>query len=175
MPDDGERAGEGAAAGVPTFRSSILRRMSASETPEEQALADLIAALEEQLAREDLPDSLRTRVAAGLAWVRDLCDAVHRTNRQLIVELVEGTVRENGTKRPDGLDQIVPLWARGTADLAALQGIVVVDESQEPVTVTVHWERVPRDLRPKAASLASELVDAYYGRPKGGRPKKSSK
>jgi hypothetical protein len=54
-----------------------------------------------------------------------------------------------------------------------LRGIVVVDESALPVTVTVHWERVPVKLRPAAASLASELVDAYRDRKKGGRPRKS--
>jgi hypothetical protein len=139
-----------------------------------QPLLGLIADLERELAREDLPHSLRTRVRIGLERMRDLLDAVHAGNTQLVHELIEGTVRENGTKRPDGLDQILPNWARGTTVLDALRGIVFVDESQVPVTVTVHWERVPAKLRPAAASLASEFVDAYRDRPKGGRPRNSS-
>jgi hypothetical protein len=138
-----------------------------------QPLLSLIADLERDLDREGLSSTLRTRVAAGLEPMKDLLDAVHAGNAQLVHELIEGTVREDGTKRPDGLAQILPLWARGTAVLDALRGLVVVDESQQPVTVTVHWERVPVKLRPAAASLASELVDAYRDRPKGGRPPKS--
>ena len=140
-----------------------------------QPLLSLIADLERDLARDNLPRSLQTRSAAGLERMKDLLDAVRAGNTQLVHELIEGTVREDGTKRPDGLAQILPRWARGTAILEALEGIVVVDESQQPVAVTVHWERVPAKLRPAAASLASELVDAYRDRPKGGRPPKSPK
>jgi len=141
--------------------------------PDDQALLSLIADLEREPARENLPRSLRTRLAAGLERMKELLDAVRSGNAQLVDELIEGTTREDGTQRPDGLAQILPHWARGTAILDALQGIVVADESQQPVTVTVHWERVPVKLRPAAASLASELVDAYRDRPKGGRPLKS--
>jgi hypothetical protein len=140
-----------------------------------QPLLSLIADLERDLARDYLPRSLQTRSAAGLERMKDLLDAARAGNTQLVHELIEGTVREDGTKRPDGLAQILPRWARGTAILKALEGIVVVDESQQPVAVTVHWERVPTKLRPAAASLASELVDAYRDRPKGGRPPKSPK
>ena len=138
-----------------------------------QPLLSLIADLERELDREDLPRSLQTRLAVGLERMKDLLDAVRAGNSQLVHELIEGTVREDGTKRPDGLEQILPRWARGTATLDALRGIVVVDESALPVTVTVHWERVPVKLRPAAASLASALVDAYRDRKKGGRPRKS--
>src|ERR1035437_1093808 len=204
MPDDGERAGEGTAAGVPTHRrcsrrfSSVGASCETVGVPEStsspigpagpagardedliradgQPLLSLIADLERELDREGLASTLRTRVAVGLERMKDLLDAVHAGNVQLVHELIEGTVREDGTKRPDGLAQILPRWARGTATLEALQGIVVVDESQQPVAVTVHWERVPVKLRPAAPSLASEYVDAYRDRPKGGRPPKSKK
>ena len=157
--------------------SRTSRKLTLAEQPapalDEQRLVDLIAALERELAREDLPNSLRTRLTSGLERMTDLRDAVQADNGQLIIELVDGTIRDDGTKRPDGLSQIVPRWARGTAVLQALRGIVVVDESRNPVTVTVHWEQVPPKLRREAASLASELVDAYRDRPKGGRPRKS--
>lgn len=157
--------------------SRTSRKLTQAEQPapalDEQRLVDLIAALERELAREDLPNSLRTRLASDLERMTDLRDAVQADNGQLIIELVDGTIRDDGTKRPDGLSQIVPRWARETAVLEALRGIVVVDESRDPVTVTVHWEQVPPKLRLEAASLASELVDAYRDRPKGGRPRKS--
>jgi hypothetical protein len=138
-----------------------------------QPLLSLIVDLKRELAREDLPRSLRTRVDAGLERMTDLLDAVRSGNAQLLHELIEGTQRADGTRRADGLAQILPRWARGIAVAKALETIVVVDESEAPVTVTVHWERVPRELRQAAASLASELVDAYHGRPKGGRPRKN--
>ncbi|HEY1168379.1 MAG TPA: hypothetical protein VGE81_05305 [Candidatus Limnocylindrales bacterium] len=159
-----------------TGRTGPSREATGAEgIPEsdEKALISLIDALERELAREDLPHSLRTRGAAGLERMKELLDAVRADNAQLVHELIEGTVRENGTKRPDGLAQILPLWARGTATLDALRGIVVVDDDQHPVTVTVHWELVPPTHRRAAASLASALVDAYRDRPRGGRPSKS--
>jgi hypothetical protein len=145
----------------------------ARSAPDERPLLSLIADLELEADREDLPRTLRTRVAIGLERMRELLEAVRAGNDQLVHELVTGTVREDGTKRPDGLSQVLPLWARGSATLDALAGLVVADESQQPVTVTMHWERVPVHLRPAAASLASELVDAYRDRPLGGRPPKS--
>jgi len=140
--------------------------------PDEQLLLSLIENLERAARREDLPWNLGTRLAVGLERMRDLLEAVRVGNAQLVGELINGTVREDGTKRPDGLVQVLPHWARGTRTLDALRGIVVVDEGQHPVTVTVHWERVPANLRPAAASLASELVDCYSDRPRGGRPPK---
>lgn len=139
---------------------------------DEQPLLSLIDDLEREASREDLPWSLRTYVAIGLDWMKDLLEAVRAGNAQLVEELINGTTRENGTRRPDGLAQILPRWARGVGTLDALRGIVVVDEGQHPVTVTVHWERVPVKLRPAAASLASELVDSHRDRPRGGRPSK---
>jgi hypothetical protein len=136
-------------------------------------LLALIAELEREARRDDLSWPLRQRAAAGLQRMNDVLEAVRNGNRQLVDELINGTVRENGTKRPDGLRQILPYWARGTDILDALRGIVVVDESEHPVTVTVHWERVPAKLRPAAASLASELVDSYRDRPRGGRQRKN--
>ena len=139
---------------------------------DEQPLLSLIEDLEREARREDLPWPLRTRVAVGLERMEDLLAAVRAGNQQLVNELINGTVRENGTKRPDGVTQILPRWARGTATLDALRGIVVVDVGQHPVAVTIHWERLPVSLRPAAASLASELVDNYRDRPRGGRPPK---
>jgi hypothetical protein len=102
-----------------------------------------------------------------------LLEAAVTGNAVLADEIVNGTIKPDGTRRNDGFNQVVPLWARGTGARDELQGIVVVDESQQTVTVTVHWERVPTKLRAEAASLASTLVDSYYGVPKGGRPRKA--
>lgn len=92
-------------------------------------------------------------------------------NKVVVEELLLGSLRADGTRHHDGLRQVLPYWARGTATLDALRGVVVVDETQDPVTVAVHWEQVPRKLRKAAASLASELVDEYQPRPAGGRPR----
>jgi hypothetical protein len=88
-----------------------------------------------------------------------LLEAVLAGNKVVVEELLLGSLRADGTRHHDGLRQVLPYWARGTATLDALRGVVVVDETQDPVTVTVHWEQVPRKLRKAAASLASELVD----------------
>jgi hypothetical protein len=138
-------------------------------------LRSLIEDLEREVAREDLPASLRRLAAIGLERMNDLLDAVQAGNDLLIEELVAGTTKEDGSRRADGLAQVLPYWARGTQTLVDLAGIVVVDEANDPVAVTVHWERLPAKLRRQAASLASELVDAYQGRPKGGRPRGSRK
>jgi hypothetical protein len=90
---------------------------------------------------------------------------------EAVEEIWHGTTLPGGRKANDGFMQVLPRWARGQEVLDALKGVVVVDESAQPPTVTVHWERVPRKLRPAAASLASELVDIYTERPKGGRPR----
>jgi hypothetical protein len=153
-------------------RRGTFVRDEALASGDVRPLLALIADLERKASQEDLPWPLRMRVGAGLQRMRDLLEAVHKGNRQLADELINGTIRENGKRRPDGLRQILPHWARGTDILDALRGIVVVDENEHPVTVTVHWERVPAKLRPAAASLASELVDGYRDRPRGGRPRK---
>jgi hypothetical protein len=101
--------------------------------------------------------------------------ALRSGNNEAVQEIWTGTLRPDGRKANDGLLQVLPRWARGQEVLDALVGIVVVDEAAQPPTVTVRWERVPRKLRPAAASLASELVDVYYGRPKGGRPRAKSR
>lgn len=135
----------------------------------------LIEELAAEAGREDLPPTLHKLVVHGLAAMEDLLEAVRAENFQLAHEIMEGTTRPDGRRRPDGIAQILPRWARGTEVLDALQGVVMVDEDVTPVSVTVHWELVPRKLRAQAASLASELVDAYNGRPKGGRPPRSGK
>ena len=61
--------------------------------PDDQALLSLIADLERELARENLPRSLRTRLAAGLERMKELLDAVRSGNAQLVDELIEGTTR----------------------------------------------------------------------------------
>jgi hypothetical protein len=142
---------------------------------DEQDLLALIAALEEETRRPGQPRNLLIKGKVGLDWLQDLLDAGRSGDELRIEELTRGTFRPDGTRRSDGLAAILPLWARGTAVLEALRGIVVVDEDATPVTITVHWEQVPAKLRPAAASLASELVDLYYERPKGGRPRKSQK
>lgn len=143
--------------------------------PDEQSLLELMSDLE-QIANDDAtPATLRRRATIGLDWLGELLDAVRSGDPQLVTEHVLGTVREDGSRRPDGLAQLTPLWARGPRVLDELAGLVVVDETQRPVAVTVHWERVPQHLRREAASLASELVDAYQGRSAGGRPSKQSK
>ena len=140
---------------------------------DEAALVDLLRDLQRESARTDLPRNLATLARNGEQQVSALLDAVLAGDRMGVEDILLGTLKEDGTRTRDGIRQILPNWARGRAVLEALNGIVVVDESQDPVTVTVHWERVPRKLRPAAASLASEMVDTYQPRPRGGRPPKS--
>jgi hypothetical protein len=91
-----------------------------------------------------------------------------------VAELLAG-VRPDGTRSKATLKALLPTWARGAEILDALAGIVVPDAAADPPTVTVHWERVPRHLRAEAASLASELVDAFDPRPKGGRGRRENR
>ncbi len=122
-------------------------------------MLDLLAELQREATREDVPKHLKQLHRTGLLLVTDLLEAVRAGNVVGVEEIVLGS------------RQVLPRWARGTEDLKAVLGFVDVDESQDPVTVTIHWERVPRRLRPAAASLASEFVDWYQPRPKGGRPR----
>jgi hypothetical protein len=139
---------------------------------DEAAVVDLLADLEREAARGDLPDTLRKLLRVGIEQTSAMLEAVRSGNKIGVEEIVLGTVRQDGTRRPDGLRQVLPRWARGTDVLTTVLGFVDVDESQSPVAVTIHWERVPRPLRAATASLASELVDMDQPRPKGGRPPK---
>ena len=141
---------------------------------DEEPLVELITELARYASGDDLPVTLRNRARIGLERMEDLLAAVRSGNKLLADEIVHGTFAKEGRRRSDGLPSILPSWARGHVVLDALVGVVVVDETLTPVTVTVHWERVPPGLRRAAASLASELVDAYRPRPKGGRPRKNS-
>ena len=155
---------------------STSRHVGQSDNPQDEtAVLALIAQLNIDANREDLPRILRIKAKSGAEWLQDLLEAGRAGDDLQIEELTQGTVRDDGRRRSDGLSAILPLWARGTAVLEALKGIVVVDVAADPITVTVHWERVPPKMRPTAASLASELVDMYYDRPKGGRPRKAAK
>lgn len=137
------------------------------------AAVDLLGDLQRQASREDIPKNLRKLSRYGAEQVSSMLAAARAGNRIGVEEIILGTLCENGKRHPDGLRQVLPRWARGMAVLEALAGVVVVDETQNPVTVTVRWERVPRKLRPAAASLASELVDMYQPRPPGGRGRKT--
>ena len=119
---------------------------------------------------------LNHRRIAGAAAERldDALAAALTGNTALVLELIAG-VRPDGTRSRDTLVALLPRWARGTHILDALAGVVVPDESANPPTVTVHWEKVPRHLRPEAASLASELVDSFNPRPKGGRGRREKR
>lgn len=140
-----------------------------------QPLRLLVAALEREAAREDLPANLQRLASIGHEKMSELLEAVISGNYIAIEEIVEGTVEESGSRRKDGLNQVMPYWARGTALLDELGAFVEVNESQSPPTVTVHWERIPRHRRRAAASLASTLVDMHQPPPRGGRPRKSSR
>lgn len=108
------------------------------------AVVDLLNDLQREATREDLPQNLKKLTRYGDQQVSALLEAVLAGNKVGVEELILGTVRKDGTRRPDGLRQVLPYWARGTATLEALNGVVVVDETQDPVTVTIHWEQVPR-------------------------------
>jgi len=118
-----------------------------------------LSALEALQLDERQPRWVQHMAAAGVGQLRDIQRAKHAGNDAEAESLVKG------------LDQILPIGLRGTALLDELAGIVVVDDTASLVTVTVHWERVPRDRRKVAASLADFIVDLYYGRPEGGRPR----
>lgn len=115
--------------------------------------------------------NLRRIARASADRLEDALEAALDGNPELVRELIEG-VGPEGTQSRDTLNALLPRWARGTATLDALAGVVIPNPDAVPPTVTIHWEKVPRDLRPEAASLASELVDAFYPRPKGGRPRR---
>jgi hypothetical protein len=120
----------------------------------------LIAQLETMLADPVTPTSMRTLAQIKVGQLRKL--------REYVIEGDDAEAAEQVERIAAGR----PLWAH-VSILAALAAVVVVDETTNPESVTVHWEAVPRDLRPAAASLASELVDAYQDtRPRGGRPRK---
>jgi hypothetical protein len=136
----------------------------------ESLVRDLLTDLEREAAREDLPQNLRLLSQRGAEQVAEL----RRPSRRPTPSASGVWGLSEDDRRPDGFPSLVPRWARGTEVLTALQTSIDVDETQDPVTVTVHWERVPRNLRREAASLASDLVDSYQPRPKGGRPRKSS-
>ena len=138
---------------------------------DEQYFRRAIDELREIAAREGEPANLRRFARSAADTLAEALDAAVAGTSLLTREIIAGTVRADGKKANDGLLAILPKWARGPEILDALVGVVAVDESVIPPTVTVHWERVPRHLRAEAASLASELVDIHYGRPKGGRGK----
>jgi hypothetical protein len=157
-----------------TLRTSVERsEASPRGDPGKAAARDLLADLRREAARDDLPRNLKLLNRIGIEQVAAMLDAAHAGNTLGLDEIINGTVREDGTRRSDGLPSMLPRWARGTEVLTAVLGFIDVDESQDPVTVTVHWERVPRKLRREAASLAGEIVDMYQPRPKGGRRRKS--
>lgn len=106
--------------------------------------------------------------------MEDALEATLAGNHGLVKELIKG-VRPDGTLSRDSLVALLPKWARGTYILDALAGVVVPDADADPPTVTVHWEKVPRDLREEAASLAGEFVDGFYPPPKGGRGRREKR
>lgn len=128
------------------------------------------------MARPKDPDSAISELEAlrfdndKPRWVQHIAGAGADRLRDVQRALAEGDlVRAESLVK--GIDQILPIGLRGTDLLDELAGIVEVDDAEASVTVTVHWERVPRDKRKAAASLASFIVDFYYGRPEGGRPR----
>jgi hypothetical protein len=139
-----------------------------------QELREFVESLQREAAREDLPKNLRQLASKGHERMRDLLEAVVTENDLAIQEIVEGTVDDSRKRRKDGLNQIMPYWARGTALLDELASFVEIDESQTPPSVTVHWELVPRHRRHEVSSLVSMLVDMHQPPPRGGRPRKSS-
>jgi hypothetical protein len=123
---------------------------------DEAAIIDLLADLEREAARGDLPDSLSKLLAVGIQQASAMLEAVRRGNELGIEEIVLGTVRENGTRRPDGLRQVLPLWARGTNVLTTVLGYVDIDESQNPVAVTIRGSGCQGDCgQPRHHSRAS--------------------
>jgi len=124
-------------------------------------------------ADEAEPSHLRRLASVGIELLTDMRAASVSGRHDDLLELYYGPDRESPSARPGGILQKLPLWARGTAQLAEIAQFVDVDETVAPPSVTVHWERVPRNRRREVASLASELVDRDYVRPKGGRPRKT--
>jgi hypothetical protein len=99
---------------------------------DETAAVDLLADLQREAARDDLPPNLQKLARRGVEYVSELLEAVRAGNTLAVEELVLGTLEEDGTRRLDGIRQELPLWARGKAVLDALIGVVVVDESKSP-------------------------------------------
>lgn len=130
--------------------------------PSEADVLEQIGVAERQLELEQAPH-LRAMLRMTLHQLEDLLTYVRADNEQEVVNELE--LMQHKARKWQTLETLDTL----------LDGIVVV-ESEDPLAVTIHWERVPVDLRPAAASLASDYVDAYRGtRPLGGRPRKNAR
>jgi hypothetical protein len=112
--------------------------------------------------------NFRRIARASADQLEDALEARLAGNKDVVNELIGGLSPDGSVSR-HSLKAILPKWARGASIVAALGGVVVPDPHADPPSVTVHWEKVPRHLREEAASLASEWVDVFYPRPKGGR------
>jgi hypothetical protein len=111
-------------------------------------------------ADESEPPNFRRIAGASADHLDDALEARLAGNDKVVNELILGQSPDGSVSR-HSLKAILPKWARSTTILDALAGAVVPDPHADPPSMTIHWEKVPRDLRQEAASLASEWVDVF--------------
>ena len=100
--------------------------------------------------------TLRALAVMGIDFLTDMEAGVRLGNHELARELFYGPEHNSKTSRPGGIAQKLPLWARGTETLVAAAQFVEVDQSVDPPSVVIRWERVPASLRREVTSLANE-------------------
>ena len=125
--------------------------------PSEADVVALIALAERDLKR-DQPAYLEVMLRVKLHQLTNLLRYVRAGDEAMVVEQLQDIVAAQ------------PKWASVEVLNELLEGGMVKVEDQ-PLAVTVHWERVPKRLRAAATSLASAYVDAYQGRQVGRRRK----
>jgi hypothetical protein len=139
--------------------------MESSTSNEEQwsetEIASAMAEIEALIDREDLPP-----------WVRRIARAGHERLRD-IEAATSANDRARAMANRDSLTNLLPRGLRGVETLGAAFEYIDVDEDKVPVSVTVHWERIPRSLRSETASLAGAYVDFFNPPRQGGRPSRS--
>src|SRR5688572_5208288 len=94
-------------------------------------IASAMAEIEALVDREDLPPWVRRIARAGAERLRDIEAATMANDR------------DRATAIRDSLTNLLPRGLRGVETLRRATQFIEVDEDKTPVTVTVHWERIP--------------------------------
>lgn len=124
-------------------------------------IAAAMAEIEELINREDLPPWVRRMARAGVERLHEIEAAIDTNDRDRAVAI------------NSSLTNLIPRGLRGAEVLRTASEFIYIDEDKKPVSVTVHWERVPRSLRGEVASLAGAFVDFFDPPEQGGRPPES--
>lgn len=124
-------------------------------------IAAAMAEIEALIDREDLAPWVRRMARAGVERLREIEAAIDTNDRDRAMAI------------NSSLTNLIPRGLRGVEVLRTASEFIDIDEDSAPVSVTVHWERVPRGLRAEVASLAGAYVDLFDPPEQGGRPPES--